>query len=184
MANSLNPMAMPDSMSPGPSASPNPTALPPQGPGRQSPSPFADVHQSVKQAHNNYRETLRAQKVLDHIRTERDKLMEMGDVVRPEHVVESAGRLVGHGLGAQQLATLLADMPTVGGQGLASWVRMHNIQVTMAEAALARENAVAQHNLAVAGLASLGATDLEAIQHHMSQATMGQQLGNEAGTGA
>src|SRR5215469_5910563 len=51
---------------------------------------------------------MKAQGVLDHLRTELDQLIDMGDMVRPEQVVEAAGRLVGHGLGATQLAAIMS----------------------------------------------------------------------------
>jgi len=95
---------------------------------------------------------MKAQGVLDHLRTELDQLMDMGDMVRPEQVVEAAGRLVGHGLGATQLAAIMSDMPAVGGEGLAGWIRMHNVTVTNAEQQLMQENNLVRHQLGMAGM--------------------------------
>jgi hypothetical protein len=86
--------------------------------------------------------------------------MEMGDTVRPENVIEAAGRLVGHGIGATQLAQIMSDMPAMGGEGLASWIRAHDVTVSNAEQQLAQENAVLQHRMGVAGIKSLAATHL------------------------
>jgi len=95
---------------------------------------------------------MQAQQVLDHLRIELDQLMDMGDVVRPEHVIEAAGRLVGHGIGATQLAQIMSDMPATGGEGLASWIRMHDVTVTRAEQQLAVENNLIRHRMGIVGL--------------------------------
>jgi hypothetical protein len=107
---------------------------------------------------------MKAQGILDHLRTELDKLMDMGDTVRPEDVIEATGRLVGHGIGATQLASIMSDMPAMGGEGLASWVRMHDVTITNAEMQLNQEVRMLQSRLGVAGLKSLSAT---ALEHHM-----------------
>ena len=145
---------------------PAPPAQPPSGqsgppPASKAGQPFADIHQNLKYTQARFNDGQKAQQVLDHVRVELDKLMEMGDVVRPEHVIEAAGRLVGHGLGATQLAQIMSDMPSMGGEGLASWVRMHDLIITNAEQQLARENAVVGHQLAVAGIKSIAASHLE-----------------------
>jgi len=167
---------VPASESPTPSGRPQPEgasigaptpqpAGPPSGnamvpPSRQG-QPFADVHQNLKYVKNQYDTNMKAQKVLDHLRVELDQLMDMGDMVRPEHVIEAAGRLVGHGIGATQLAQIMSDMPSQGGEGLASWIRMHDISVTGAEQHLAQNTAVLQHRMGVAGIKSLAALHLE-----------------------
>jgi|SRR5215472_17593950 len=152
--------------------------------------PFADVHANLKYVQAQFKDGQRAQQVLDHLRIELDQLMEMGDVVRPEHVIEAAGRLVGHGIGATQLAQIMSDMPSIGGEGLASWIRMHDLTVSQAEMQLAQENAVLGHRLAVAGIKSIAASHLEQIarqgppppQHiDMTGQGMQNQLGPPAG---
>jgi len=133
-------------------------------PSRQG-QPFADVHQNLKYVKNQYDTNMKAQKVLDHLRVELDQLMDMGDMVRPEHVIEAAGRLVGHGIGATQLAQIMSDMPSQGGEGLASWIRMHDISVTGAEQHLAQNTAVLQHRMGVAGIKSLAALHRSKRRH-------------------
>lgn len=157
-------------------------AVPPGSQGRQSgnngvqvpPSkqgqPFADVHQNLKQVQAQYKDNMRAQQVLDHLRVELDQLMDYGDMVRPEQVIEAAGRLVGHGIGATQLAQIMSDMPAVGGDGLASWIRMHDLTITNAEQMLARQTALFQHQLGVASIKSLAASHLEQTSKEGRQA--------------
>jgi len=148
-------------------------ALPPSKQGQ----PFADVHQNLRYVKSQFETGMKAQKVLDHLRTELDGLMDMGDMVRPENVIEAAGRLVGHGLGATQLAQIMSDMPGTGGEGLASWIRMHDMTVTQAEMSLAKENAVLGHRMAVAGIRSIAASHLE------QTAMTGQQPTQHIGPG-
>ena len=124
-------------------------------------TPFADVHQGLKYAKAQYNQGMKAQGVLDHLRRELDGLMDLGDTVRPEHIIEAAGRLVGHGLGATQLAQIMSDMPAQGGEGLASWVRMHDLTISQAEQRVMMENKLLQHNMGVAAVGSMAATHLE-----------------------
>jgi len=157
-------------------APPEPPSAPPSGNAMLPPSkagqPFADVHQNLKYAQNRFDTNMKAQRVLDHLRVELDQLMEMGDMVRPENVIESAGRLVGHGIGATQLAQIMSDMPAQGGEGLASWIRMHDVTITNAERQLAQQTSVIQHQLGVAGIRSIAAT-------HMQQEAMGPQMAGQ-----
>jgi hypothetical protein len=104
---------------------------------------------------------MQAQQVLDHLRAQLDRLMEMGDMVRPEDVIESAGKLVGHGIGAENLARIMSDMPAQGGEGLAGWVRMHDVTVTGAEQQLVQERQLLQARMSAAAIRSLAATHLE-----------------------
>lgn len=167
--NGPGPSAQNSGLGRGPGASilaPGPPSAPPSGqagpvpPSKQG-QPFAGVHQNLRYLQNQFDDNVKAQKVLDHLRTELDQLMDMGDMVRPEHVIEAAGRLVGHGIGATQLAQIMSDMPAQGGEGLASWVRMHDVTVTQAENAVSMENRVLGRRLGVAGIKSLAASHLE-----------------------
>lgn len=143
-------------MQPPSGASPNGGVLP-----SQQGQPFAGVHQNFRQAQNQFQDGLKAQQVLDHLRVELDGLMDHGDMVRPEHVIEAAGRLVGHGIGASQLAQIMSDMPATGGEGLASWIRMHDVTISQAEQQLIKENNFLQHNMGVAAFKSIAASHLE-----------------------
>jgi len=173
----------------GPGASilaPGPPGMPPSGragppPVSKAGQPFADVHQQLKYTQSQFKQGQQAQQVLDHLRRELDSLMEMGDTVRPEHVIEAAGRLVGHGIGATQIATIMSDMPAQGGEGLASWIRMHDVTVSQAEAQLIQENRLIQHQMAVAGLKSMAATHLVHEASMGPQATQGPTPMNQLG---
>jgi hypothetical protein len=128
---------------------------------------------------------MKAQEVLDHVRRELDGLLDMGDVVRPEHVIEAAGRLVSHGLGATQLAQLMSDMPAQGGEGLASWVRMHDMVISQTEQALIQENNQLRYRMGVTGIRMLAEQHInQRVQMHTdnARAAMGQ-LGQAASPG-
>jgi len=112
-------------------------------------------------AETQHKQNMQAFDVLDKVRGELDDLMNLGDMVRPEDVIQAAGRLVGHGFGAENLAQLLSDMPTMGGQGLASWIRMHDITVTQAEMQLRQASYVTQSRMGIAAIKSLAASQLE-----------------------
>jgi hypothetical protein len=140
---------------------PKSDSAPPSARGAGTPTPFDQVHQNLESAQKQYKNNMKAYQVIDHVRREMDDLMEMGDMVRPEDVIQAAGRLVGHGLGAENLAQVLGDMPTVGGQGLASWIRMHDVTIRGAEAKLGQETDLMRHRLAIAGFRSLAAIHAE-----------------------
>jgi hypothetical protein len=115
---------------------------------------------------SRYDDGVKAQQVLDHLRVELDQLMDKGDTVRPEHVIEAAGRLVGHGLGATQLAQIMSDMPATGGEGLASWIRMHDVTISNAEQQLSRANDILRNRLGVAGIRALSADHVvQTVKH-------------------
>jgi hypothetical protein len=101
-----------------------------------------------------------AKQLLDHTRRELDGLLKLGDAVEPDDVVKVSGRLVGHGFGSAQMAELLATMPAVGGQPLAEWLKVHDLDVTRREAQMGQIQAGLGHHLAVAGLRMLAAQHL------------------------
>jgi len=149
------------------------TDVPPPTPrgSRPAQTPLQAVGKMM-QAH--YDDGMRAQKVLDHLRGELDQLMDMGDMVRPEHVIEAAGRLVGHGIGATQLAQIMSDMPSVGGEGLASWIRMHDVTVADTQQKLSMENDLIRHRLGMVGMRMM------AEQHVQGRLQMHAQAARDA----
>lgn len=162
MAGGNNPFLPPGANPGGPVSQPGMTPTMPVSPpgggpppaggpqrGRPGQSPLETAGKNVQA---QYKTGMQAQQVLDHLRIELDQLMDMGDVVRPEHVIEAAGRLVVHGIGATQLAQIMSDMPATGGEGLASWIRMHDVTVTRAEQQLAVENNLIRHRMGIVGL--------------------------------
>src|SRR5215467_14499866 len=117
-----------------PSGGPPPSEGPPsRGRSGGPPGPMDELmarHDYVKSQHDIL---TKARGMLDHMRREMDQLTRMGDTVQPTDVIAAAGRLVGHGVGARELATIMADMPTAGGQGLAAWLAAHDAGVTQQE---------------------------------------------------
>ncbi len=91
------------------------------------------------------------------VRTEMDQLVKLGDMVEPDDVVKAAGRLVGHGLGAEAIAEIVASMPPNGGQPLAAWVQAQDLRFTQMEQQLAGMKTGIQHQMAVSGLRVLAA---------------------------
>lgn len=159
-------------IAPPPAAQPSAGPPSPQNgvPASKQRQPFADIHQAFNQSKAQYEMGMKAQGVLDHLRTELDILMEKGDIIRPEDVIEAAGRLVGHGLGAAQLAQIMSDMPATGGEGLASWVRMHEQSIFAVEQQLAQQNNMMRHQLGVSSIKSLAASHLEQMGNEGRQA--------------
>jgi hypothetical protein len=89
------------------------------------------------------------------MRREMDGLTKLGDTVTPEDVISAAGRVVGHGVDAKGMATILADMPPMGGQGLAGWLMMHDQAITQQEAHAETLQAILQHRMGQAALRAI-----------------------------
>jgi hypothetical protein len=104
-----------------------------------------------------YRKLQQAKATFDHIRVEMDKLVEMGDTVSPEDVVAAAGRVVGHGVPAGDMASLLAQMPTMAGQGLAAWLAQQDQAVRAQELHVEQVSRIAQGRLAASAFRGLAA---------------------------
>jgi len=107
-----------------------------------------------------YRKLQQAKATFDHIRVEMDKLVEMGDTVSPEDVVAAAGRVVGHGVPAGDMASLLAQMPTMAGQGLAAWLAQQDQAVRAQEMHIDQVREIAQHRMGVSAFRTLAADHL------------------------
>lgn len=129
-----------------------------------------------------YNKTLSAGRMIDHLRVEMDKLSDMGDTVTPEDVVAGAGRLVGHGVPARELASILAEMPTQAGQGLAAWVARNDTLLTQQEALIARQTDMAAHRMAQSALQVIAtehlmghARNMRAAMPNQGQLAPGQQ---------
>jgi len=107
-----------------------------------------------------YTKITNADRMLSRIREEMDKLTNMGDTISPEDVVAAAGRVVGHGVPAREMATLLAGMPVQAGQGLAAWIQEQNALVQQQEAEVARVREIALHKMGVSAVRSMAAGDV------------------------
>ena len=119
-----------------------------------------------------YDKLVSAGHMLDHIREEMDKLSAMGDTVTPEDVVAGAGRLVGHGVRASELAAILSEMPTQAGQGLAAWVAQNDALVTQQEQHVAQMRGIAAYRMGVSAVRVLAANHLQQRAQQRA-ATMG-----------
>ena len=133
------------------------------GLGGQRLGPFAQAHQDAEQAADKFKTNMKALNVMDSLREELDDLMSKGDMVRPEEVIQSMGRLMGHEsgvFGAEDTAKFLSDMPTMGGQGLATWIRMHDVSIRQVEAKLVQDTNFQQHRMGVTAIKAMAATTL------------------------
>src|SRR5215467_202426 len=127
--------------------SPAPTGSPasPTPSGRKGPmDEIVEAHDYAKFVHDTF---AKAQVMLQHMRREMDNLVKKGDTVQPPDVVAAAGRLVGHGLNAKEMAAILVDMPPMGGQGLAAWLATHDQAIQQQEAHVEVMKQLTGHNM-------------------------------------
>ncbi len=147
-------------------AAPAPAAPTPSTPLNSAPSadPIASWHSSAKAQFDKVQEA--HQHVLA-LRSELDRLGDLGDFIQPDDVVKSAATLVGKGFHPKELAALLAEMPMQGGEMLQQWVSTHEQMLQQVEAAAGPILAATRHNLATASLHVLA-------RDHMQQQGQGQ----------
>ncbi len=99
---------------------------------------------------------------VDGIRMEMDQLLRLGDTVSPEDVIKAAGLIVGKGgISSEEMAEMLAGMPSVGGQPLSAWVKQQDQQVRQIEQAIGAQRATIQHHLGVSAVRALAAHHLQ-----------------------
>lgn len=145
----------------GPGASaPSPAAPTPSTPLNSAPSadPIASWHSSAKAQFDKVQEA--HQHVLA-LRSELDRLSDLGDFIQPDDVVKSAAALVGKGFHPKELAALLAEMPMHGGEMLQQWILTHEQMLQQVEAAAGPILAATRHNLATASLHVLARDHLQ-----------------------
>jgi len=151
-ANSLLPSAV---------GGPGGAQVPLQAPGPALPDRHLQTLGSVRQqAQAHFDAVEKAVGRMDRVREQLSLLGEKGDVVTPEDVVESAGKLVGAGEDPLAIAGLLADMPEAPGEQLAAWVGQHAATTAVKEAQLEAVATQARHALAVASLHNIMAHSL------------------------
>ena len=117
------------------------------------------------------------------VRGEMDGLVKLGDMVDPDDVVKAAGRLVGHGLGAESIAEIMATMPPNGGQPLAAWVQQQDQRFGVMEQQLAGMKDGIQHQLLVAGVRVLAAEHIIGPQGPQPSKAPSNGLAPEASPG-
>lgn len=138
-----------------------PPGMGPDGPQvQQQKGPLADLAKSHAYAKSVYEQVSRSRMLLDHMRREMDQLTLKGDTVAPEDVIAAAGRVVGHGAGARDMATILSSMPMMGGQGLAAWLQMHDQAIQQQEMIANQALSVAAHKYGLSGLAMVAGVHL------------------------
>ena len=135
--------------SPGDRAPDNMT--PPRG-GSGRAGPMDELMAAHDHAKAVYGQVTKARNLPDHMRREMDDLTRKGDTVSPEDVIAAAGRIVGHGAGAREMATILSSMPTQSGQGLAGWLAQQDVGIRNQEAHVIQMQALSQHQMGVAAL--------------------------------
>lgn len=82
-----------------------------------------------------------------------DSLFKLGDAVSPEDVIGEAGKMVASGAHTPvEMAGVLADMPTSGGQALAQWVQGHMQEAQGMLQQVQSAHALARHEMGVSGL--------------------------------
>lgn len=109
-------------------------------------------------------------KITETLASRFDQLASLGANVTTEDVVKAATGLVSSGLGAKEVATLLADMPTEP-QLLGEWVSQRAVEAAEAAAKFQQAFGDARHQLGTLGLHVLAS-------HSMG---VGEQPGGAAG---
>lgn len=153
----LQRLQMPDATSGGPTplgapgdTAPDNRSAPmgaPQGRG-----PMAELEAQHSYAKAVFDQIQKSRNMLDHMRREMDQLTAKGDTVDPSDVIAAAGRVVGHGVNAHEMAAILADMPPAGGQGLAAWLAAHDVAINQQENHADQVLSIAGSRMAAAGL--------------------------------
>lgn len=173
MANGLGALASPGAAGVGGNdMSPLPAGSPQTGLGlRQLASPRNGSDQgdpmmnAARQQHAGakavFDQLTKARGMLDHMRREMDQLVQKGDTVGPDEVIAAAGRVVGHGVGAREMAMMLADMPSMAGQGLAAWLAAHDQGIAQQEQHVSQMLQVAAHRYGVASIGLLAANHID-----------------------
>jgi len=105
-----------------------------------------------------------AMTMLAHVKAGLDQVRKLGDMVTPEDVIEEAGKLVGQGAPAGQIAALLSSMPQAGGVALQAWVSQQEAFVAQKEAELFPAHAVLGHRMAQSALGVMQAGSASAGQ--------------------
>lgn len=127
-----------------------------------SQNPFEQV---FKQSQAQFELVSKAKINVDRIQNELDKLLDKGDVVQPDDVIASAGKIVSSGMPAKQMATLLAQMPEQRGEILSGWLKSQSQILQEQIQQLAPIYAVSKHQMGVNALRLLVATIAQAKGH-------------------
>lgn len=91
------------------------------------------------------------------VREQLTHLITLGDLVNEEDVVKSASKIVATGVPPMAMATLLSEMPTTGGEALASWIAGQEQQFAAKEAQLNQVLTTMRYETGLAALRMLSA---------------------------
>lgn len=91
------------------------------------------------------------------VREQLEHLTTLGDLVSEEDVVKSASKIVATGVPPMAVATLLSDMPTTGGEALASWIAGQEQQFAAKEQQLNQVLSTMRYETGLAALRMLSA---------------------------
>lgn len=156
---------------------------PPMG-GRQG--QVSEVEAQHQYAKAVFDQVSKARNMLDHMRREMDQLTQKGDTVAPDDVIAAAGRVVGHGVNAKDMAAILADMPAQGGQGLAAWLAAHDVSIRQQEDHANMVLGVVGNRMAAAGFRVLAEQHMQQRNREAATAAAGGPMAprGRAGQGA
>lgn len=134
-----------------------PTASPMTGTGTGP----GDLARAMEQQHSAARAKLdKVEEIATRQRAVREQLEHLttlGDLVNEEDVVKSASKIVATGVPPMAVATLLSDMPTTGGEALASWISGQEEQFAMKEQQLNQVLTTMRYETGLAALRMLSA---------------------------
>ena len=108
---------------------------------------------------------------LSAMRSEMDKLVALQDTVTLQDLVKAGGVLVGAGIPAVQIATILADAPD--GPGLQPWLKQKDAAVAQWEAQAEQNLRLTRHEMGVAAMQNIIAHSTEQSQFAAAQPPSG-----------
>jgi hypothetical protein len=138
---------------------------------------MAHFGQAQDKAAAQYEKMKEASKKLTVAQTQLDGLVALADTVSQDDVVKAASRLVAAGVGAVQVATLLADMPP-DGQALQGWVAAQDQKIGKAAAQAKVALALTRHQMGVAAMRSVIGHSAEQHQTRLASARLAAMNNN------
>lgn len=114
------------------------------------------MQRELEETHAQFKKVSEATGVMGKVQQALDSLVKMGTAVSEDDVIETAAKLVGDGLGAQQVTAMLSGMPPgEGGEALASWLQEKDEELREKSQMLGELHESTRHRLGVEGLRTL-----------------------------
>jgi hypothetical protein len=123
-------------------------------------TPWDQIYGMAQQNKAQYDKIRTASQQVSHLRSGMDKLLQLGDMVTPEDVMNEAGSVVARGISPKDMATLLSGMPISGGQQLQQWLALHDTVLRQHEAQTKQALNLARHRMGVSAMQALAAHNL------------------------